>query len=149
MTLVDNFQLQNPTVLNSLGTLKVSGGFAVSSVSGTHTNIFTLPYTSANAVVQQLASGTVSVNPFGVTIYEGVAKLNPPMDNWINSYETPAITITDPQYQFTQQAGGTNLTNAGDFQSIVGTTISTPTLPALRENATSCNSISLSSVSAF
>ena len=43
LQLVDNFQLQNPIVLNSLGTIKQTGSFAVSSVSGTSTNIFTLP----------------------------------------------------------------------------------------------------------
>jgi hypothetical protein len=78
LTLIDNYQLQNPTVLNSLGTLKSTNTYAVASVSGTNTNIFTLPYTTANAVVQQLASSTVSLNPFGVTVYEGVARLNPP-----------------------------------------------------------------------
>jgi hypothetical protein len=121
LTLVDNFQLQNPTVLNSLGTLKQTNTYAVASVSGTNTNIFTLPYTTANAVVQQLASSTVSLNPFGVTVYEGVAKLNPPMDNWVDNTQAPDIIVADPSLQIYQQTNGVNILNAGDFQTIPGT----------------------------
>ena len=125
LTLVDNYQLQNPTVLNSLGTIKSTNTFAVSSLSGTNTNLFTLPYTSANAVVQQLASSTVSLNPFGVTIYEGVAKMNPPMDNWVDNTHSPDIIVADPSLEIYQQTNGVNLLNAGDFQTIPGTIAST------------------------
>ena len=129
LTLVDNFQLQNPTVLNSLGTLKATNTYVVASVSGTNTNIFTLPYTTSNAVVQQLASSTVSLNPFGVTVYEGVAKLNPPMDNWVDNTQAPDIIVADPSLQIYQQTNGVNILNAGDFQTIPGTsqTVSTST----------------------
>ena len=129
LTLVDNFQLQNPTVLNSLGTLKETNTYAVASVSGTNTNIFTLPYTTSNAVVQQLASSTVSLNPFGVTVYEGVAKLNPPMDNWVDNTLAPDIIVADPSLQIFQQTNGVNILNAGDFQTIPGTsqTVTTST----------------------
>jgi hypothetical protein len=121
LTLIDNFQLQNPTVLNSLGTLKATNTYAVASVSGTNTNIFTLPYTTSNAVIQQLASSTVSLNPFGVTVYEGVAKLNPPMDNWVDNSQAPDIIVADPSLQIYQQTNGVNILNAGDFQTIPGT----------------------------
>jgi hypothetical protein len=131
LTFVSNFMLQNPAVLQGLGTVKSHpSGYTINSIRGGATNLYTLPYTSANLIVQQYASNTISVNPFSVVNYQGYATLNPPMDNWVNGYEASAITITDPQYQFTQQSGGTNLTNATDFHSIVGTTISTPTLPA-------------------
>lgn len=125
LTLIDNYQLQNSTVLNSLGTLKATNSYAVSSVSGTNTNIFTLPYITANAVVQQLASSTVSLNPFGVTIYEGVAKLNPPMDNWVDNSQAPDIIVADPSLEIYQQSGGVNILNAGDFQTVPGTVSTT------------------------
>lgn len=124
LTLVDNFQLQNPTVLNSLGTLRETNNFAISSISGTNTNVFTLPYTSSNVVIQQLASSTVSLNPFGVAIYEGVAKLNPPMDNWVDNTQAPAIVVVDPSIEVYQETNGVNILNAGDFATIPGTSSS-------------------------
>jgi hypothetical protein len=124
LTLVDNFQLQNPTVLNSLGTLKKTNNFAISSISGTNTNVFTLPYTSSNVVIQQLASSTVSLNPFGVAVYEGVAKLNPPMDNWVDNTQAPAIVVVDPSIEVYQETNGVNILNAGDFATIPGTSSS-------------------------
>ena len=123
VTHVENFQLQNYGVLNSLGTVSNTNTYAVSSVSGTSTNVFTLPYTPTLLIKQPLASNTVSVNPFNVVVYEGVATLNPPMDNWVNNYEAPSITVTQPNLQFSQQSGGLNLTNAGDFASLPGTTV--------------------------
>ena len=127
---ITNFQLQNPVVLDSLGSLanNVTNTYAINNINGTATNIFTLPYTTANLVVQQFASNTISVNPFNVVTYQGYATLNPPMDNWVNTIETPAVLINDPTLQFTQQAGGINLTNAGDFASLPGTTsvVNTP-----------------------
>jgi hypothetical protein len=127
LQIVDNFQLQNPIVLNSLGTLKQTNSFAVSSVSGTSTNIFTLPYTTANVIEQKLASSTVSLNPFGVSIIEGIAKLNPPMDNWVDNTQAPGIVIADPSLQIFQQTNGVNILNAGDFTTIPGTQSSTST----------------------
>jgi len=125
LQVVNNFQLQNPIVLNSLGT--ITGGsatntYAINSIQGTITNIFTLPYTTANVIVQPLASSTVSVNPFSVSIQQGVALLNPPMDNWVDNTQAPPILITDPTMQVYQASGGVNLTNSGDFQTIPGTT---------------------------
>ena len=134
LTLVDNFQLQNPIVLNSLGTIKKTNSFSVSSIGGTHTNIFTLPYTTANVVVQQLASSTVSLNPFGVSIFQGVAKLNPPMDNWVDNSQVPGIIVTDPSIQIYQQTNGVNITNSGDFATIPGTTSSSTTKTSTAAN---------------
>ena len=124
VTSVNNFQLQNPVVLASLGNLAntVTNTYAINNISGTATNIYTLPYTTANLVSQPLASNTISVNPFSVVTYQGFASLNPPMDNWVNTVEVPSILITDPALQFNQQAGGLNLTNGGDFASLPGTT---------------------------
>ena len=121
---VNNFQLQNPVTLNSLGTVSNTNNYTINSIQGIQTNIFTLPYTTANVVVQPLASSTVSVNPFAVIVQQGVAQLNPPMDNWVDNTQAPPILITDPSMQVYQQSGGVNLINSGDFQTIPGTSSS-------------------------
>ena len=121
ITLVDNFQLQNPIVAASLGTLSNTNTWAVSSIGGTQTNIFTLPYTTANAIVQPLASSDISLNPFGVSVVQGVAQLTPPMDNWVDNQQAPSLLITDPNMQVYQSTGGVNVTNSGDFATIPGT----------------------------
>ena len=128
---VVNFQLQNPWVLASLGTLSNTGGVRINSSSGTNSNIFTLPYTAANVITQPLASSTISVNPFSVTIYEGVQSLTPAVDNWCNSIETPAINTNDPNLQHNQITNGINLVTAGDWQSIPGTKSLVGTTPTV------------------
>jgi hypothetical protein len=134
LTHINNFQLQNPLVLGTLGTLPKTTSYAISTLNGTQTNIYTLPYTTANLITQPLASNTVSVNPFNVVLYEGICTLNPPMDNWVNNIEAPNVIITEPQFQFTQQTGGINLTNAGDYQSLPGTTVAPATGSATTTN---------------
>ena len=124
LTMVNNYQLQNPIVRNSLGTYSKPGTYTISSINGTQTNIFTLPYTTANVVVQPLASSDVSVNPFSVVIYQGVQSLNPPMDNWVDSNQAPAILTSDPTLQMYQQSRGVNIINASDFATIPGTSSS-------------------------
>ena len=119
--IVDNFQLQNPVVLASLGTLANTNAYTINSVNGTQTNIYTLPYTTANAVVQPLASSVVSVNPFSVSIQQGSLQMNPPMDNWVDNKQAPSILVTDPALQVYQTTGGTTLVNSGDWQTIPGT----------------------------
>lgn len=137
---VDNFQLQNPTVLSSLGTLSNTASYTVNSISGTQTNIFTLPYTSANVVVQPLASSSVSVNPFSVSIQQGVAQLNPPMDNWVDNTQAPAILVTDPSMQVYQATGGVNVLNSGDYQTIPGTSRTTTSSQSYINHGTLSNS---------
>jgi hypothetical protein len=121
---VDNFQLQNPYVLNSLGTVDQFNTFAVASLKGTNTNLYTLPYTTANIVTQPLATSDISVNPFSVVTYQGVAKLFPAMDNWVDTAQAPAILTTDPTIQVSQQLNGINYTNISDFASLPGTSAS-------------------------
>ena len=137
ITNVTNFQLQNPWVLSSLGTLTNANGVAINSFFGTNSNIFSLPYTSANVITQPLASSTISVNPFSVITYEGVQTLTPSVDNWCNSIEVPAILTNDPNLQHNQLTNGINLVTAGDWQSIPGTKSligTTPTLNNLSYN---------------
>lgn len=133
---VNNFQLQNPIVLASLGTLLTTTSFAIHPINGTQTNIFTLPYTTISAVVQPLASSAVSVNPFSVTIQQGVAQLNPPMDNWVDNQQAPALLVNDPSLQIYQQALGLNVTNTGDFATLIGTSAVSTASSASSTNAT-------------
>ncbi|CAB4132917.1 Domain of unknown function DUF4815 [uncultured Caudovirales phage] len=121
LQLVNNFQLQNPVVLSSLGTLNKTNTYAIRSIQGTNTNIFTLPFTTANLALQPLASSAVSLNPFNVSIIQGTAQLNPPMDNWVDVNQAPSLIITDPGIEVYQQDNGVNITNSGDFATIPGT----------------------------
>ena len=124
---VNNFQLQNPVVIASLGTLANTNAYAINSINGTQTNIYTLPYTTANVVVQPLASSIVSVNPFSVSVQQGSLQMNPPMDNWVDNKQAPAILVSDPAIQVYQATGGTTLVNSGDWQTIPGTSTSKTT----------------------
>jgi hypothetical protein len=141
---IDNFQLQNPVVLAGYGTITNPGTYAINSIQGTNTNIFTLPYTTANVIVQPLASGTISVNPFNVVVQSGIATLNPPMDNWVNWIEPPSILVTNPNLQFNQLAYGVNLINAGDVQSLIGTT-STVSSSSTQSGTTNPNNVNSTS----
>jgi hypothetical protein len=118
---VNNFQLQNPVVLSTLGTLENTGTYKIHNISGTQTNIFTLPYTTDILAVQQLASNQISVNPFSVSIQEGQLQLNPPMDNWVDVNQPTPIINSDPTQQVNQSAFGLTYTNTGDWQTIPGT----------------------------
>ena len=122
VTLVDNFQLQNPIVLSSLGTLKSTNTLAISNIHGTETNIFTLPYTKANTITQPLATSTMSLNPFSLSVTEGVARLSPSMDNWVDIRTAPTVLVTDDKLQQKQDQQGLNYTNTGDFNSLVDKT---------------------------
>lgn len=142
LQIVDNYQLQNPAVLASLGTMANTGSYAVSSINGTQTNLFTLPYTTANVVIQPLASSAVSVNPFSVMIQQGWAQLNPPMDNWVDNTQAPSILVTEAAQQMYQQGGGISLVNAGDMQTLSCT--QTYVIPS-RSTAMSVNGGSITS----
>ena len=135
VTSVQSFKLHNPVVLNSLGTLKNTNDYTIAPLSGTESNIFTLPYTTSNVVVQQYASTVISVNPFSVTVNEGVMSLNPPVEGWCNSIETPAILTNDPNLQHDQITNGKNLVTYGDWQSLPGTTSAVGTTPTLTNNS--------------
>jgi hypothetical protein len=141
---IDNFQLQNPVVLSGYGTITNAGAYTINSIQGTNTNLFTLPYTTANAIVQPLSSGTISVNPFNVVVQSGIATLNPPMDNWVNWIEPPSILVTNPNLQFNQLAYGVNLINAGDVQALIGTT-STVSSSSTQSGTTNPNNVNSTS----
>ena len=119
--IVTNFALQNPTVYNSLGNPATSPSFAISTVNKT-TNLFTLPFTTANVVTQQLASSVINLNPFSVTNYQGILDLNPPMDNWVDNTKAPDLLIVDPNLQVFQQSATLNTLSTGDWKTVPGTT---------------------------
>ena len=89
-------------------------------------NYFTLPYTTANAIVQQFASRTVNVNPFAFVTNQGTMSLTPNVDNWVDTNQSPALLITDPNLQvFQANSAAINVLSAGDWQAISGTSYTT------------------------
>jgi len=125
ITEIDNYQLHHVDVLNSFSTHKGTDNYAVDSLGHGTTNIFTLPYSTNILINQPFATSVISANPFDVITSTGVMTINPPIDNWVNSIEPPSITISTPHLQMAQYPGAMNLTNAGDFASLVGTTTAT------------------------
>jgi hypothetical protein len=98
-------------------------GYNISTDS--YINYFTLPYTTANAVTQRIASRTVNVNPFAFNTREGVLTLSPNVDNWVDTNYAPALLITDPNLQvFRANQGQINVLSAGDWQAVSGTSFS-------------------------
>jgi hypothetical protein len=119
---VTNFPLFSSDVISSGGNLLTHPtGYAINPVNKS-TNIFTLPYTTANVVNQQLASSVINVNPFAVAIYEGTLDLNPPMDNWVDNSKAPDLLIVDPNLQVFQQSDAVNVLSTGDWKVVPGTT---------------------------
>lgn len=119
---VTNFPLQSSALVAAGGSLaKSSVTYNVSQVNKT-TNLFTLPFTTANVAKQQLASSTVNVNPFGTAIIQGTLDLNPPMDNWVDNTKSPDLLIVDPNLQVFQQSEKVNQLSTGDWKVVPGTT---------------------------
>ena len=128
---VFNFPLQSKDILASLGNLssarQTALNFKYHSNSGGASSLITLPYTSANMVVQKIASNTVSLNPFAVSSDEGILDINPPMDMWVSTSKDPDILITDPNMTIYQQGTTLNQLSATDWQTISGTSFTETT----------------------
>jgi len=120
MQTVTNFPLQNSVILAG-GNAPSAGNYKISKVNES-TNIFTLPYTISSVAVQQLASNTINVNPFGVAITQGILDINPPMDNWVDNTKEPDLLIVDPSLQVFQQSSSVNVLAVGDWKTVPGTT---------------------------
>ena len=145
LTDVRNFRLQNPVVLNSLGTVTTTNNYEINSINLTQTNVFTLPYTTKSITTQPLASNIISVNPFAVISQKGIVSLNPPMDNWVDSTIAPSVLNNSPFYQIYQaDSSGLNVINAGDFASITGTPLSSASSLAQSGTTNQNNSTGLS-----
>ena len=122
---VFNLPLQSKDILASLGNLSDARQTALSfkyhSNSGGASSLITLPYDSANLVVQKIASNTVSLNPFAVSSDEGILDINPPMDMWVSTSKDPDILVTDPNMTIYQQGTTLNQLSSTDWQTIPGT----------------------------
>jgi hypothetical protein len=133
---VTNYSLQNA---QTLGSKK----FSDATLSGLNyrphqlgnSTVFSLPYTEKIAVNQPLASRTISVNPFAVVSGVGTMELTPPMDNWIDQINQPAILFVDPSIKAYKAVDTVNLLDGSptlsvnDWQAIPGTekTVTTTT----------------------
>ena len=56
-------------------------------------SIATLPYTIVPAVVQDVATNALSINPFTLSNYAGVLKISPPGDFWIDTNRRPDVLV--------------------------------------------------------
>ena len=121
MQSVTNFPLQDYSLLTTGGNPTTTAGYAVSSVNNT-TKIFTLPYTISVVGYQHIASNTININPYAVSIQRGVLDINPPMDNWVDNTKSPDLLIVDPSLQVFQQSSTVNVLSVGDWKTVPGTT---------------------------
>jgi len=125
---VTNYPLQSSVLYNALGNVSntaLSGlGFGVNSINYT-TNQFSLPYTTTALVTQQLASNTISLNPFTTPIYQGSLAINPPMDNWVDNTKAPDLLLVDPNMTLYQQSSTLNVLQVGNWQTVPGSQYST------------------------
>lgn len=126
---VVNAPLFNKDGLNSLGKLSTyvqdQLNYRYHTTTGGTTTIVTLPYTTANLAVQKLASNTVSLNPFAVSVDDGVLDINPPMDMWIENTREPDLLIVDPTQSLFRQGTTLNTFSTSDWQTISGTQVTT------------------------
>ena len=121
---VNNYPLKSLALAYNMGLPSVATSSALGYNISTDglVNYFTLPYTTANAVVQQFASRTVNVNPFAFVTEQGTMSLTPNVDNWVDNTQSPALLITDPNLQvFQANSSAINVLSAGDWQTISGT----------------------------
>jgi hypothetical protein len=120
---VKNFPLQSLSLVYNMGQLDSATannlGYNISKSSSS--NFFTLPYTTANVVTQRIASRTVNLNPFSVSLNSGVLTLSPPMDNWVDTQKSPDLLIVDPNLQVYRASDNVNVLQVGDWKTSVAT----------------------------
>jgi hypothetical protein len=115
---ISNFALQSQILLSTLDKPNPAL-FTVFNIN--KTNIFCLPYTSSSVTNQQYATSTVNVNPFGVSVGEGVLDINPPMDNWVDNTKQPDLVITNKDLQIYKEGTTVNPLVSGDWKVVPGT----------------------------
>jgi Domain of unknown function (DUF4815) len=125
---VQNFPLQSLALAYNMGLLSSSAmsslGYKI-SIDG-NVNYFSLPYSSANVVVQQYASRNINVNPFSFSLNQGTLTLTPNVDNWVDTQVSPSLLITDPNLQvFQANSAALNILQAGDWKTVSGTSTTT------------------------
>ena len=125
---VKNYPLKALATAYNLGmpSSATSAALGYSIKSDGYINYFSLPYTTANAVTQRIASRTVNANPFSYATREGTLTLSPNVDNWVDTNYSPALLITDPNLQiFRANTQAINVLSAGDWKTISGTSYTT------------------------
>ena len=70
-----------------------NGYLSETQQSSIRDNIFMFPYTREVFVAQPLATRSITLQPHEVVVFEGQAQVNPPMDNWVDTENRPAITV--------------------------------------------------------
>jgi hypothetical protein len=124
-----NAPLFNKDGLNSLGNLSDAAqqnlSYRYHTKTGGVSSVVTLPYTTANLASQRLASNTVSLNPFAVSVSEGALDINPPMDMWVQTGREPDIVVVDPGLTLFREGNTLNTLSTSDWQGISGTTYDT------------------------
>jgi len=121
---VKNFSLQSIALAYNMGmpSAATSAALQYSIKTDGSINFFTLPFTSANAITQKIASRTVNANPFSFSSRQGTLSLTPNVDNWVDTNYSPALLITDPNLQiFRANSQAINVMSAGDWKTISGT----------------------------
>lgn len=127
---VQNFPLKALALVYNMGQLSstAEGSLGYSVNTDGHNNFFSLPYSTANVIIQKFASRTVNVNPFSFTNKSGFASLSPNVDNWVDTKQSPALLITDPNLQvFQANSAAINVLTAGDWKTVSGTSSTGPT----------------------
>ena len=121
---IKNFPLQSLSLIYNMGQLdSVSAnnlGYKITTAG--KSNFFMLSYTTANVITQQIASRTVNLNPFAVSLNSGVMDLTPPMDNWVDTEKAPDLLIVDPNLQVYRASDQVNVLQVGDWKTTVATT---------------------------
>jgi hypothetical protein len=120
---VQNFPLQSLSLVYNMGQLDATSatnlGYNISQSSTS--NFFTLPYSTSNVVTQRIASRTVNLNPFSVSLNSGTLTLSPPMDNWVDTERSPDLLIVDPNLQVYRASDQVNVLQVGDWKTTVAT----------------------------
>jgi hypothetical protein len=121
---VSNFPLQSLSLVYNMGQIDSTSANNLNykiSKSGA-SNFYTLPYTTSNVITQPIASRTVNLNPFAVSLKEGIVTLSPPMDNWVDIQKSPDLLIVDPNLQVYRASDNVNVLQVGDWKTTVATT---------------------------
>ncbi len=126
-----NAPLFNRDGLKALGNLSDTAqsnlNYKYHTKTGGTTSVVTLPYTTANLAIQKLASNTVSLNPFAVSVDDGILDINPPMDMWVQTGRDPDLLIVDPTQTLFRSGNTLNTLSVSDWQGLSGTTYTTST----------------------
>jgi hypothetical protein len=130
---VKNFPLQSLSLVYNMGQIDSTSltnlGYNISKSSSS--NFFTLPYTTSNVVTQRIASRTVNLNPFSVSLNSGTITLSPPMDNWVDTDRAPDLLLVDPNLQVFQASNDVNVLSVGDWKTLVATTTTVSNPPVV------------------